>query len=245
MSEEAPPTSEISPCEQWLQSRIGELDPTQNDLEPLLLAEDVAPPSAPCRLRALFLAADQAPDRAEALYTQGRSEALGLLQARPGWEGTELGDVEDLLPKAAPEDVPALFWVGYFWGHLLKHMNPLSAGTQRGDVVAILERSIALAPAYYAGAADVWLGAYYASLPRFFGRDMDRSAAHFRRGLSHAGAHLGRQWTFAQSYLSGRDNEGMLRELQQIAGWEPSAGGRWYIENYIAQRDARAALGMK
>lgn len=244
MSEEARPAT-LSPCESWLQARIGEKDPTALDLEALLLAEDAAPPTPVCRLRAIFLAADQAPARAEALHTLGRSEALALLQLHEGWEELDEGDIEDHLPEATAKDAPALFWVGYFWGHLLKHMNPLSAGSQRGDVVAILERSIALSPDYYAGAADVWLGAYYASLPRFFGRDLDRSAAHFRRGLSHAGDHMGRQWTFSQSFLAGRDNEAFLRELNQIAGAKPEPGSPWYIENYIAWHDARAALRLK
>ncbi|MCB0221433.1 MAG: hypothetical protein KDH09_17175 [Chrysiogenetes bacterium] len=245
MSEEAPAPRAISPCEHWLQTRIGDKDPTALDLEALLLGENAAPPTPVCRLRAIFLAADQAPARAETLHTLGRSEALALLQKHEGWEEFDEGDIEDHLQEANAGDAPALFWVGYFWGHLLKHMNPLSAGSQRGDVVAILERSLELSPEYYAGAADVWLGAYYASLPRFFGRDLDRSAAHFRRGLSHAGDHMGRQWTFAQSFLAGRDNEAFLRELNQIAGEKPEPGTPWYIENYIAWHDARAALRLK
>lgn len=245
MSEEAPAPRAISPCEHWLQTRIGDKDPTALDLEALLLGENAAPPTPVCRLRAIFLAADQAPARAEALHTLGRSEALSLLQKHKGWEEFDEGDIEDHLEEANAGDAPALFWVGYFWGHLLKHMNPLSAGSQRGDVIAILERSLELSPEYYAGAADVWLGAYYVSLPRFFGRDLDRSAAHFRRGLSHAGDHMGRQWTFAQSFLAGRDNEAFLRELNQIAGEKPEPGTPWYIENCIAWHDARAALRLK
>lgn len=232
-------------CEQWLAERLEGADPTEADLPAALLARDATPPNTECELRAIFLAADQAPERAEELYELGRDKAVAMLRTFEGWEDVDEDDVEDELARATLAQAPALFWIGYFWGHLLKYLNPLSAGAQRGDVVEILGRAADLAPDYYAGGADVWLGAYYASLPRFFGRDFKRSAAHFQRGLDHNSGNRARNWTFAQTFLKDRNEAARLRELEKIAGSQPRPGDPWYVENSIAWHDARAVLGMK
>lgn len=232
------------PCARWLTSILGDDPLVAIQLTEWLERAPTPPPGPTCYLRALYLAADYAPDkgRQAVLYERGQHAALDLLRSRDGWAGVETSEIDDRLAQATVEDAPALFWVGWFWGHRLPHMNKLSAATEAGDVTELLRRVAELAPEYYAGAAHCFLGGYYAELPLFFGRDFDLSKEHFDSCVDLGGENLARRWTRATTLLEHTDQKQMDAELKAIAEAKLDPQSPFFPENLLAKGDARRRL---
>jgi tetratricopeptide (TPR) repeat protein len=230
-------------CSQWLLKRLDEQVQTQQDFRKVLLDRDSNPPPQPfCKLRALYIITERGvTDRAQ-LLDQGQAIAVQLLSSRPGWQGISLKDISQYLPQAKPQDARALFWVGYIWGHRLRYMSPFSALVQRRDVVAILQKTIKFDKHIYAGGACTWLGAYYASLPRWVGRDLSKAKQYFEQALEVSDGNLARLVTYAESYLKATNNNERLAMLKRVAEQEPSPDSIWYVENITAHEDARKLL---
>jgi tetratricopeptide (TPR) repeat protein len=229
-------------CSQWLLERMDEQARTQQDFRKVLLDKDSNPSQPFCKLRALYIITERGvTDRAQ-LLDQGQVMAVKLLSARPGWQGIALKDISQYLPQAKLEDARALFWVGYIWGHRLRYMSPFSALAQRRDVVAILRKTIEFDNRIYAGAACTWLGAYYASLPRWVGGDLSKAKRYFEQALEVSDGNLARLVTYAESYLKATNNDERLAMLKRVAEQEPSPDSIWYVENITAHEDAMKLL---
>ncbi len=229
-------------CSQWLLKRVGEQASTQKDFQKVLLSRDSNPPQPFCTLRAIYIITERGVTNRAQLLDQGQEIAVKLLSSRPGWEKISLRDIRQHLPEAKPEDARALFWVGYIWGHRLKYMSPFSALLQRQDAVAILQKTIEFDSHIYAGAAYTWLGAYYASLPRWSGRDLNKAKRYFDQALKVSDGNLARLVTYAETYLKATDNNERLAMLKKVAEQQPTSDSIWYIENITAHKDARNLL---
>ena len=229
-------------CSQWLLKRVENQASTQNDFQKTLLNEDSSPPQPFCRLRAIYIITERGVTDRARLLDQGQEIAVKLLATRPGWDNVSLKDISQRLPQAKPGDARALFWVGYIWGHRLKYMSTFSAFAQRRDVLAILHKSIEFDSSIYAGGAYTWLGAYYASLPRWVGRDISKARRYFDQALKFSNGNLARLVTYAETYLKATNNNERLAMLKKVAKQEPSPDSIWYVENITAHQDARKLL---
>lgn len=232
-------------CDAWLLEQVGSVTHDPASIETALTKNLDSAPDLPCRLRALFLAAEQESPNAESLLRRGEALALEGLRARPGWENVAPDDVRARLSTAGPEENPLLFWFAYLWGHRLEYESSIRAGLDIRHVTAILEYVARAAPETYAGGAMAFLGAYYASLPIFFGRDTKKSRAFFALALQQAQGNLARSWTFAQCCLKGNDKKAYRVLIEEIASKPLTPDQPYYLESFLAQADAKTLLGRK
>ncbi len=173
----------MDPCEEklltFVKDSTGKPDPDWKGLESYALEEvSASSPDTLCRSRAAFLVADLAPvssGDSEKLYKRARALAHGVLRSRNEWLSESYRAVPGKLERFVAADANALYWFAISWGHVLDRLNMFSAASQAKDVEAIFLRLHALAPGTEGAGGEVFLGTYYASLPAFFGRNMNKA----------------------------------------------------------------------
>lgn len=143
-------------------------------------------------------------------------------------------------------EVPCMYWTASSlgkWGRLkglatlLKH---------KGTVYAYITHLSEQQPDFFYGAADRYWGAYYAALPSFAGRDLDRSAQHFDKSIEIAPEYLGTKVLKASYWAVGTQNAAAFDALlNEVISADPNVDPLIAPENRAEQDKARALLAQK
>ncbi len=106
-----------------------------------------------------------------------------------------------------------------------------------------MDTVLKIAPTYYHGAADRYLGAYYSKTPSFAGGDMKKSKEHFDASLKRAPNYFGTKVLMAEFYAKKEDDRALFEKLlKEVIGGDPNATAEISPENKIEQRKAKALM---
>ena len=117
------------------------------------------------------------------------------------------------LNLAQKEDVPGIYWS---YGNLGKWSVKKGFTTvlkNKNKLKAFISRVAELDPAYYYGAGDRGLGAFYAKAPSFAGGDLDKAKAHFDKSLKIEPNYFGTKVLMAQYYATKKQDKALFKKL--------------------------------
>lgn len=181
-----------------------------------------------------------------ATYEKGTNygeRALVVLEPKFGEMMRNKSKFEDAIATISAAGVPAAYWYAVNLGRFASKKGIQQRLFYKDKLRATMERVLAVAPEYFHGAPDRYLGAYFALLPGIAGRDLDRSAKHFTKSLGLAPAYLGTKVVQAQFHATAKDDEAMYKSLlDDVLKASPGEDHDIAPENRAAQRTAKSML---
>lgn len=194
----------------------------------------------------LFLE-DEQPERARALYLRARGYGLALASRNASLKGIgsmPLSDLEAALRSASLPDVPGLFWSAYNWAgwiNLSKDVPEAVAGLPKA--AAMMRRVQELSPGYYHGGPDLFLGTYYAALPRMLGGDPGKSKTHFEAAIEAGrGRFLIAKVLYARYYAVAVQDRELFRKLNGEVAAASEDAPELRLANAVAKLKAKRLL---
>lgn len=195
----------------------------------------------------LFLE-DTEPVRAAALYRRAAGYGLRLLARKKAFKDLERMSPEAFdaaLAAAGKDDVRGLYWTATSWaGWANSAKSDPAALAVVPKAVHMMERVLALDPAFEHGGPDLFFGVYYAARPRLAGGDPTRALQHFEAALAREGRrYLHAQYLMMRYYAVGSLDEDLFRSLgSELAAADPAALPDGRLANEVARRKAAALL---
>ncbi len=130
---------------------------------------------------------DRSEGRAQLFYLRARDYGLRLLRTTRAFKDSipaKESNFVSRLSRLKKKDVPALFWTAFAWAGWinLSKDNP-QAIFELGKVKAMMQRVLELDEGFFFGAAHLFFGSIYGSLPRMLGGDPEKAREHFDRCL--------------------------------------------------------------
>lgn len=105
------------------------------------------------------------------------------------------------------------------------------------DTVTLLD------PTYFYGAPDRYWGAYYAILPGFMGKDLNKSEEHFKKSLAIAPNYLGTKVLMAERLATERSDRALFKALlEEVINADPNVQPEIAPENKVEQVKAKELL---
>ncbi len=152
-------------------------------------------------------------------------------------------DEESAVRVATKDDVPCLYWTATALGKWAKASGLGKILKHIGTVKAYITRVEELDPMYFhSGPARYW-GAYYAAIPSFAGRDLERSKVEFDKSLEMAPGYLATRVLYAEYWAKNTENRAVFEEqLKAALAADPNAAADVAAENVAAQRHAQVLL---
>jgi len=134
---------------------------------------------------------DQSEGRAQLFYLRARDYGLRLLRTTRAFKDSipaKESNFVSRLSRLKKKDVPALFWTAFAWAGWinLSKDNP-QAIFELGKVKAMMQRVLELDEGFFFGAAHLFFGSIYGSLPKMLGGDPEKAREHFDRCLKISG----------------------------------------------------------
>ena len=119
----------------------------------------------------------------------------GLFVASPDFAAKMKAKVKviDALDALKAADMPLLYWYAVNLGKWARAKGTTTILFWKGTVKKAVEKVLDLAPAYWYGAADRYLGALYSILAGMMGGDKAKSKAHFEASLKRAPNYFGKR----------------------------------------------------
>lgn len=194
-----------------------------------------------------FLAIEEAPleTRLEAHQKSLDYAERGMLAADPQFAAKMRAGLsfDDAVRELAAPAVGPAYWYAMA-GYRFARAKGLRARLYYQDrLLAVIERVQQLAPEYFFGGPDRFLGLYYLGLSLEGRRDVGRSEQHFNRSLAAAPEFLLTRIAQADTLAIVRDDEGLYRQLLEAVlaaavGTDPELAP----ENRTAKRLAERML---
>ena len=183
--------------------------------------------------------------RSNRMYDRARGYCLQLLDLSVAGAGAALlaGETGPLA-RTRPADVPALYWTAAAWGGSIASSSiPLFRVAELPAVRAILERSLALDPAWGSGAIHEGM-ITLEGLPTLMGGSPVRAKEHFERAVAlsegqSAFAYVAMATSVAQP---AKDRAAFERLLKSAIAVDVNRRPSLRLANLIAQKRARALL---
>lgn len=126
--------------------------------------------------------------RAKMFYLRARDYGLERLRLTNAFKDSIPTKEEEFisrLQKLTGKDTPVLFWTGFAWGGWINlSKDDPQAIFDLGKVKAIMNRVLELDETYFYGAAYLFFGSIYGSLPRMLGGDPEKAKEQFERCLA-------------------------------------------------------------
>jgi hypothetical protein len=127
------------------------------------------------------------PERAGEYYAIGRAYGMRALARRAAFRKGEGGDLDAFragLQALGKDDVAAMAWTAASWGRWLAlHLDSAAAIAEMPRLEALLDRLLAVDPAFERGLPHALRGAYDALRPEMFGGNPGRARHHFDTAL--------------------------------------------------------------
>ena len=163
----------------------------------------------------LFLE-DEEPDRAREFYRRALGYALRLAALNPAFAELSKASPEQL-KAATAKDVPGLYWAAYAWaGWANLAKGDAEALSGMPTAARVMERVRELAPDYQFRGPDLFLGVYYAALPRLAGGDPDKAKSYFDHAVAGgSGNFLMAKLLYAKYYAVAALDEALFRRLNE------------------------------
>ena len=144
---------------------------------------------------------------------------------------------------ATIDDVPCLFWTATAIGRWALLKGPAATLAHVATVKAYIERVDDLDPDFYFRAADRYWGVYYASIPSFAGKDLQKSKQHFDSALEHAPGFVGTKLLLAESWaVETKDRATFETSLNDVLAADENALPDIRPEVLAEKRKAEALL---
>jgi hypothetical protein len=144
---------------------------------------------------------------------------------------------------ATIEDVPCLFWTATALGRWSRVKGQAAVLANVATVKAYITRVDELDPDFYYRAADRYWGAYYAGIPSFAGKDLERSKEHFDKALEHAPGFVGTKVLLAEFWaVETKDRATFEAALNQVLRADENALPEIRPEALAEKRKAEALL---
>jgi hypothetical protein len=144
---------------------------------------------------------------------------------------------------ATIEDVPCLFWTATAIGRWSRVEGPAATLANVATVKAYITRVDELDPDFYYRAADRYWGVYYATIPSFAGKDLEKSKQHFDSALAHAPGFLGTRVLLAETWaVETKDRATFETSLDQVLAADENALPEIRPEALAEKRKAQALL---
>jgi hypothetical protein len=121
--------------------------------------------------------------------------------------------VEESVEAVGKDGIDAIYWDAVNTGKWSKAKSMTKALFMKDKVRRMVERVASIDARWWYGAADRYLGAYYAALPAIAGRDLEKSRAHFDRSLAVAPDYLATH-TLVAEFLARNSNDRKLYESE-------------------------------
>jgi tetratricopeptide (TPR) repeat protein len=154
--------------------------------------------------------------------------------------GTKAEDAFEVLPK---EYTGCLYWTAAALGKWATIKGFSTRVANKGRITKLVERVTILDPTYFYGAPDRYWGAYFAILPGFMGKDLNKSEAHFKKSLELAPNYLGTKVLMAERLATERQDRAMFKRLlDEAIAADPNVDPSIAPENKVEQQKARALL---
>lgn len=190
-------------------------------------------------------AAREAWARTRRMYDRARGYCFRLLElSAPGSGAALLAGETRSLTGSDQEDVPALYWTAAAWGgSIASSAIPLLRAGELSTVRALMQRALALDPAWEGGAIHEAMIAIE-GLPVIAGGSPDRAKAHFEQAVAlsqgqSAFAYVAMATSVAQP---AKDRAGFERLLKSALAIDVDRRPSIRLANLIAQRRAKALL---
>lgn len=156
-------------------------------------------------------------------------------------KGTE--KEEDVVDALGAEDVPCMYWTASALGKWAKLNGILTSLKHIGTVKAYMTRIGELDASYYYNGPDRYWGAYYALIPGFSGRDLDKSREHFDKSINASPGYLGTQVLLADAWaVNSQDRATYKAVLEKVLTADPEAVPEIAPENRAEQAKAKKLL---
>jgi tetratricopeptide (TPR) repeat protein len=145
-----------------------------------------------------------------------------------------------VLDKSA---APAMYWMAANYGKWGVARGFTTILRYKDMIKEIMDTVHKLAPEYFFGAADRYLGAYYAKLPSIAGQDLDKSMKHFKASLSTAPNYFGTKVLMAEYWAKNKDDRASFEKwLKEVIEGDPESNPGCSPENRIEQKKAQRLL---
>ena len=192
---------------------------------------------------------DTDPEFASELYSLGKDYGMrALKQKRCFRKGLESGKhIPELTGCLGRGYKAALLWAGIANGlWIFRNMDDSAALIEIADAVALVERSIELDPNYFFGIGKLFLGAYYALIPDFFGTGggPEASARMFAEARAASGGRLLMVDVFEARFLDTqlKNKAEYIRKLERVLAADPDILPEYKSFTAIAKQKARFFL---
>lgn len=192
---------------------------------------------------------DTEPEFASELYSLGKEYGLrALKQKRCFRKGLENGKhIPELTACMGNSYKSALLWAGMANGlWIFRNMDDSAALIEIADAVALVERSVELDEDYFFGIGKLFLGAYYALIPDFFGTGggPEASAKMFAEARAASGGKLLLVDVFEARFLDTqlKNREEYVRKLESVLAADPDILPEYRSFTAIAKQKARFFL---
>jgi hypothetical protein len=168
-----------------------------------------------------------------------------LVYLEPEFERTmrESGDFEAAMKQIRPGSVEAAYWYCTNLGRFAVAKGLAAKLFYKDRVSGAMHRIRELDAKFFYGAADRYLGAFYAALPGIAGKDLDKSEQHFRSAKTLGPAYLG-NYVIEAEFLAVEQGE-RERYVQLLQSVLKASGGEdpnIAPENRASKRTARRLL---
>jgi predicted anti-sigma-YlaC factor YlaD len=187
--------------------------------------------------------------RARRLYLRGRDYGLRGLDARHrGFIQALTADPKTAVRQLTTSDVAMLYWTAASWG------SAISVSKDRPDLIAdqpiveaLIDRALALDPAFDFGAIHGFLINYEMARQGARGDPSARARMHFDREVELTKGQLASPFvSLAEAVSVPADNRAEFESLLQRAlAVDPDARPEWRLQNLVVQKRARWLLSRK
>lgn len=120
--------------------------------------------------------------------------------------------VDQAIGVVGSEGLSAMYWYATNLGKWATDKGLAARLGNKDRIYAVMSRVLALDEKYFHGAPHRYFGAYYAILPGFAGRDMNKSKDHFEKALAIAPNYPATRVLYAQWYAVGTQNRPLFDE---------------------------------
>ncbi len=189
------------------------------------------------RARKLFLRARDYGLRGLDEHEKGISKRL-----QPGPElARALAELDD------KEDVPFLYWTAASWSLAISNgKGDMALVAELPAPIAMMERALALDESWGEGALHEYFLVLDPGRTASEGGGVEKAKQHYARALALSkNKKLGPHVSYAEGVLvKAQDREAFTRLLEEVLRADPNADKPHRLENVLAQRRARALLGL-
>ncbi len=141
------------------------------------------------------------------------------------------------------DDVPCLYWTSSALGKWAKLSGLGKTLKNLPTVKGYMTRVGELDPEYFYSGPDRYWGAYYAAIPSFSGRDLDKSRSHLDTAIAAHPEYLGTKVILADYWArTSQDKATFVATLEEVVAADPDVVADISAENRAEQDKARELL---